>query len=292
MGQAAATLPEPATLSDAPGAASAQATASADDLLSKLAGDEVDKLLAEAEEPARPATAPPMPAAPQSAFVTLAPASDAAATSTITGESGGPAAEQVIASPAESEPPSASPQDTMTPVTPEPAPTPSVHAPTAVDAAPAPSPPGAMEESAVKGELDTLFNELTAAQTQAADVEAPPVDPPVESPDASAPVDPKLSELEAELHKSLTAAVPEASLAPAPTAASAVGPKAPDVKSATPAPADESQQGTRWWLLPLEWLNYPLTAASPELRQTIGKVAIITAFNALVVLAYVAFFRG
>jgi hypothetical protein len=42
---------------------------------------------------------------------------------------------------------------------------------------------------------------------------------------------------------------------------------------------------------PLEWLNAPLAACSDTVRQTLGKVAIMTLINALAILLYVLFLR-
>jgi hypothetical protein len=41
----------------------------------------------------------------------------------------------------------------------------------------------------------------------------------------------------------------------------------------------------------LEWLNAPLAASSPSVRDLIGKAAIITLFNAAAILVYVMLFR-
>ena len=45
-------------------------------------------------------------------------------------------------------------------------------------------------------------------------------------------------------------------------------------------------------LRPLEWLNAPLASCPEALRETLGKVAIVTLVNAVAVLAYVLMFRG
>jgi hypothetical protein len=45
------------------------------------------------------------------------------------------------------------------------------------------------------------------------------------------------------------------------------------------------------YLKPLIWINAPLDACPSVVRQMLGKVGIVTLFNALAVLAYVFFFR-
>ncbi|HSU67298.1 MAG TPA: hypothetical protein VLJ39_10525 [Tepidisphaeraceae bacterium] len=41
----------------------------------------------------------------------------------------------------------------------------------------------------------------------------------------------------------------------------------------------------------LGWINFPLDACSDDVRETVGKIAILTLVNALAVLAYVLFLR-
>ncbi len=45
------------------------------------------------------------------------------------------------------------------------------------------------------------------------------------------------------------------------------------------------------YLRPLEWLNWPMTILPDSSRELLGKIAIITLFNAVAVLAYVLLFR-
>jgi hypothetical protein len=44
-------------------------------------------------------------------------------------------------------------------------------------------------------------------------------------------------------------------------------------------------------LKPLEWVNAPLSACSDTVRESLGKVAIMTLINALAILLYVVFLR-
>jgi hypothetical protein len=53
----------------------------------------------------------------------------------------------------------------------------------------------------------------------------------------------------------------------------------------------EEMESLPSYLKPLVWMNAPLASASPAVRQVLGKVGILTFVNALVVLAYVVFFR-
>ena len=68
------------------------------------------------------------------------------------------------------------------------------------------------------------------------------------------------------------------------------------LSESAPAPdAPENVLGTAAplpiYLRPLEWLNAPLASCPERLRETLGKVAIVTLVNAIAVLAYVLMFR-
>lgn len=279
MGQAAVLanpasveLPDPADVATGGAAAGttdpAGAGASADDLLSKLAGEEVERLLAESDAPAPlpPAVDPPAP----SAAATGAPGETAT----------GDASPAVI-------PPAAAHAGT----TQDPAPPPATPA-TGVEAAQAPA-----GESAVQAELDTLFTELTSKAAGSDPPQAPAASDPLsagEVTDSPLPETTDISALEAELHKTLAAAP-----AVAPTSPASPPPSGTDVPATTRTvdPPDTPLDAPPSILIralqtPLEWINAPLAGVSPALRETLGKVAIITAFNAVVVIAYVVFFRG
>jgi hypothetical protein len=61
-----------------------------------------------------------------------------------------------------------------------------------------------------------------------------------------------------------------------------------------PAAADEfeaDEDALPVYLRPLEWINAPLEACSPAVREFLGKAAIITLVNAAAVLLYVLLFR-
>jgi hypothetical protein len=206
MGQAAVDLPDPLQQSTNPNALNA------DDLLSRLAGEEIDRLLAEADvdAPARGDTVA-APASPP-ALATIAPGRVA---------------------------PGVEPD---APVAPAPAPVVSAAAleefaaddaskliaPLVADRSPAnifavsPSPaPGSLEESPLAQEDRAVLDEVLSAHAEAADEDRLPL-----------------------------------------------------------------------FLRPLEWLNAPLQIFPEAAREALGKVAIITLFNSLAVLAYVLIFRA
>ena len=287
MGQAATAglelLPDPTTeplVADAAAPATGN-PANADDLLSKLAGDEIDRLLSDADQPA------PIAASPVAAPVATAPANI--------------------------DPPVTAPVDPPAPV----AEAPTIDAPTGPASSAAQvlqAPPVATEgvaEQAVQAELNTLFAELTGKNEAAAgsapadspaapsppiagDDDEPPPTPP--EPDSSVPdvvedaasIGPStelsgdLSALEAELRETMASPDPVVGSAPPAVEIEAL------VAEAPPPPGRLASV----LLKPLEWLNAPLAHLNPEVRETVGKIAIVTAFNAAVVLVYVLAFRG
>ena len=295
MGQATADLPDPVSQAE-PGATAAS---SADDLLAQLAGDEIDRLLSEAEderqgESARDATAADehSPAPP--------PADQAAAARVIEAGVASVALATGISDP---------------PAPPQP---PAPEAPVARAVAPAPNPPApvarpapAEEASApeLQSQLDDLFNELT--QEPGGEAEPEPVAPvveavavvpaPVEAPATVAAPASMAAEVAAELDAdeasrnvtaSLSAALQEATAAPG-----SLGPVVA-IEEHEPEPADpradEADDGPGplpFYLRPLEWLNAPFAACPDHVRQALGKVALVTLFNAAAVLVYVLFFR-
>jgi hypothetical protein len=79
--------------------------------------------------------------------------------------------------------------------------------------------------------------------------------------------------------------------------------EAAPVRPAVPVPQDEETflaedttlDGSERTSLPvrvLEWINKPLAAFPEAVRQAIGKVAILTLINAILVLIYVLLVRG
>ena len=236
MGQAV-DLPDPAQAS-----ASAAAT-SADDLLSQLAGDEIDRLLAEsdAETAAQAKAQPAVPATPQ---------------------------------PAESEP--AAPSATTPPAAVAESPV-----------APAPSPPAT---EGLADELDSLLSQAVAKDAapatagSPASAEATPTAEPTTAVDAkaldaslAAQATPASTELQATVNEIETSLQERSGLTD-----STAGDPALEAVDNTPVPL---------YLKPLVWLNSPLMVLPEPIRDAIGKIAVLTLFNSVAVLAYVLMFR-
>lgn len=226
MGQATVDLPDPLEALAPPGhsLAAAPAGASADDLLSQMAGEEIDRLLSEAD--ANPA--PPSPAPDSSVNVSKAENSALGMD------------EATLA---------------------------------ALDK----SLNATVDNAALQSQIDALFKELGgeggAAPALMADVSELVADA------AAVDVDGKSDEpLQSQLDSLFQ------QLVQAPVAAEA-GPN---------APAAERADAPRWLTLvekPLEWINAPFAGLSEELRQTLGKVAVVTCLNSLAVIIYVLLFR-
>jgi hypothetical protein len=289
MGQAQ--LDRPGS-SDATGYASAGAEApAADDLLSQIAGDEIDRLLAEADiEPDTAEQRDPIAPAPP-------PPADAVAFDRRP-EPSGP-----IPSSTRAAAPSPDPVPARAPATPP-----------AKTVAPAPADPAAAAN------LDDLFAQLAAgdpppqATVSAPDISPKPaiVDVPasVAAPEsvtqaainaveadrfAGADAVGLLSELQGNASVATTDATADCEIEPD----SALDPTSLDdpddlgQKSLLTAPmaADELTGELPWYVRVLEWLNSPLAGCSDAAREAMGKIAIITALNALAVLIYVLAFR-
>lgn len=287
MGKAAVDLPDPLENSQQDVGGSADA----DDLLSQMADDEIQRLLAEAEvqrvgsEPAAvpdPAPPPPMEVPEPAAVATAAPEPAAA-----------PA---VVATEA--------PPDTV---------------PTAAQTL-------EQIDEATARQLDSLFDELQAAEA-AAPVEvadrpvstepppAPPAEPEVNDPEVSRQLDDLFSQLTASNDKPQEPAAPPApepaplAQQPAPAAAPATvaeeleeqvsaqvlaaskllaGPM-PEETQAQPAASAPSRFA--WLVHVLEVLSSPLNHLPDTFRETLGKVAIVTLINAVAILLYILLFR-
>ena len=249
MGQAAVDLPDPMQ--------PPVSAAGTDELLAQLAGEEIDRLLAEAdaERPAEQKAGAALPAA------------------------------QAPSMPQESVPPAVQQQ--------------------AAQAA-------AAADAELSSELDNLFAELTINQSA----------PPAAAPQAAAPatIAPVPNETPAPSAEAQSAAppAPVAEAAPihpveeelrateameragrAAAAAEAQGQPQSQTESPPPAKQDaalamlasESAAPLPLFLRPLEWLSAPLDAFPEGVRDVIGKVAILTAVNAISVIVYVLAFR-
>ena len=55
--------------------------------------------------------------------------------------------------------------------------------------------------------------------------------------------------------------------------------------------AEEFNPALPWYLKPLEWINAPMQSLPEGVREGVGKIALLTLFNALAVLVYVFLFR-
>lgn len=295
MAQATVELPEPAT-TDAANAGSA------DDLLSQMAGEEIDRLLADADKELAAGESAPVASA-----TATEPSVDAGA-SLVTAPT--PAVTAEVAK-VESAAASLSATEVVAPIA---APAPAAAAP-AKEASP---------EELAQAQLDALFNELSGgkpaedtlasatenegiAATQedvdallnaAANTVIPTEPAPPASPAASVvpptatlapPTDAQKAEtLDAQLVQTLN------DVAPSP-----VAPPAPVKKAEEATPHDqplpssppEKEHGDPIYLKLLEMINAPLDSR-PVLRDWIGKIGIVTAFNGFVILIYVFFFRG
>ena len=255
MAKAAVELPDPLDTSTDGG----KPLTSTDDLLAQLAGEEIDRLLAEVEEhsatmeplvrpPAPPMTLPPR-VAPAARAVPDAPAEvDEAST---------PAPPGAVTLPAE---------PVVTPPAPDEAADESAGAAAVASAGPD-----------VTAELDAFFR--TAV-----------VKAPAEAAPAAAARPPEPHETSAAERAVLHAAVAAPPAAPASDSPAAVHPPAPAPEAGAVAP-DADDAPLPLYLRPLEWINAPLEACPQGLRDFIGKAAIITLVNAAAVLCYVMLFR-
>ena len=299
MGQATVDLPDPL---EQPPAAS---PANTDDLLAQLAGDEIDRLLAEAD-----ADAPAPAAVAVPALQPEAPADPPA-----------PATGSVSIPPAPVESPSG-PTVAIPPA-----------APVAEAAQVAPAipeggvAPGADVGGAVQSQLDDLLQELTAGTTPSsptptsaaapapASLEAPaPAAPAAELSAAANAVDQEIASAAPAVLKDLEAELEAVAPAGSATASAPAEPVNPDATTSAgerrglgASPEDASTSGAvvnqdevdallepealPIYLKPLEWLNAPFDLLPDTVRDVIGKVALLTLFTAVAVLVYVFLIR-
>jgi hypothetical protein len=260
-----------------------QPLGNADDLLAQLAGEEVDRLLAEAdaEGKRRPkpgearrtsdAAAEPQPAAEHAIQDQL----DALFTEIASDQ---PNAESPIAS---------------APL----APAPSTPAP--VTSTPAVAPIAPMPFGPITSKLpdDVDANEVMAAIL--GDVgplaPAPALPPPVEQ--AAFPNTPRPAPVQTNMLSAPVAAPTSAELATTTAERDALA--LSDPADELPGPGElqalagpiEEDRPLPAYLKPLEWMNAPLEMLPPTLRDVLGQVAILTLVNAIAVLIYVFVFR-
>jgi hypothetical protein len=229
-----------------------------DDLLAQLAGEEIDRLLAEAEVE-RPAKAVEVVVEPPAEFAE--PEVSVAEVST---------AEKAALAPSGDDPEQLkSEPDAPTPAKP--------FAEADVEAL----------DARVAKELDTLFTELNT--------EKPAATPVVAAAPAVAPAAPVAPEMVAAVEAAIPA-VPADPVAHAQALERQVlGQTLMDAlggAETAEGPRGRLKSINFWFLLkPLEWLNAPLSACSDTFRESLGKVAIMTLVNALAILLYVLFLR-
>lgn len=271
-GQATVDLPDPLDPADVLGtpASDGPGAPASDELMAQLAGDEIDRLLAEAEED-RGGGAGASPA------VNSGERSDARASDV----------PLLVPLPAED----------------------------AVDAVQQAS--AAITEEAVASldaELEDLFKQIQTDPQSAKSIEPTRVDAPVDPLDPVAPAGVEEPQEPVDVAQSNTpitshAPVEQASAPSTPAVAPVLS--AP-VLSAHPVGAPSSPFSEqvelkldelpavplrrsllgRVLIKPLEWVNFPLADADASIRITIGKIAILTLFNAVAVIVYVLVFRG
>ena len=266
-GQATVDLPDPLDPADVLGtpASDGPGAPASDELMAQLAGDEIDRLLAEAEE-----------------------------------DRGGGAG----ASPAVS---SGERSDARASDVPVPAP-----AEDAVDAVQQAS--AAITEEAVASldaELEDLFKQIQTDPQAAKSIEPTRVDAPVD-PVATAGVEAPQEPVDVAQNDTPITSHAPVEQASAPSAAVVAPVLSAPVLSAHAVSAPSSQFNEqvelkldelpavplrrsllgRVLIKPLEWVNFPLADADASIRITIGKIAILTLFNAIAVIVYVLVFRG
>ena len=294
MGQAILDLPDPSQLSGLnAGPLSPEALASAEDLLSQLAGDDIDRLLAEAEaDRPTPATAvPPVsPAATEASPPIVAPvetattapadplpisADSSAATAAAIDAILAPAIESTlkaveeqvasiaqIADAAQSKPPEpqlAEPQLAEPQLAEPPLPDAELAAPASLEVAPP-------AEVAVAPVAPEQASQPTTTNSQALE-------------DAAA-------------HVSAIMSPPVPAPAPAPTTTTGAAAERhalaePLLSHATSAGGGRLSPLVRI----LQIVNYPMLLLPEEVRDALGKVAIVTTFNSIAVIIYVMKFR-
>jgi hypothetical protein len=243
MGQAILDLPDPTQLSGVnAGPLSPQALASADDLLSQLAGDDIDRLLAEAEAERSLPVPPPPPAPPLAAAPPVAEAT-----------------------------------------------APDLILPTEAAIA-------AILAPAIDSTLKAVDEQIAASAPVDTALAAEPILPPPSQPPA-APLEVLDQHLldEAAAHVSAIMDVPVAppepiSVAPVAVADAAERRALSEPLIIPPVPARSSRRISVLVKI-LEWINSPMLLFPDAVREAIGKVAILTTFNAAAVIVYVMVFR-
>jgi ribonuclease E len=279
MGQATVDLPDPL---DAPPPSSLSGT---DDLLAQLAGDEIDRLLAEAdlEQKASAAKSSQPPANPDPVQSTTPPASanSTAVATTSTSDSPAPQPAASSAASADAELAASSPSDdeldALLSKIEESAPKVVPPKPAAVTAAPASAEPDSETKSLLDRVPEVLAQFPSQAQAASAEVTA-----------GNSPID-------AAAIAASSTVVPADGTDGVMSAAERDALKIVELAEADAPEVDASADVGPGRLAPLikllEILNAPLSFVPDALRDTLGKVAIVTLVNSVAVLIYVLLVR-
>ena len=256
MGQATVDLPDPMQ--------PPHSAAGTDELLAQLAGEEIDRLLAEADAE-RPVGQKPDETAPPQVSST-APQ----------GEVSPPVQEQATTAAAAADAELSAQLDNLFADLTTTAPTTEVAAPEVQRSATAAEPAATTDDLVGRATLVPLKATLSSPTSDSAPI-----------PEAHSPVHPVEEELRA------TEALERAGRATASAEAQAqAAPVSADSQGAALAMlAAEASPPLPFYLRPLEWLSAPLDAFPESVRDVVGKVAILTAVNAISVLIYVLLFR-
>ena len=284
MGQATLDLPDPSQK------ASLDATPSADDLLAKMANEEIDRLLGEADTE-RPTTAPP-PDLNTDPAPTLAPAQTPPLLATENPTPNNSVAIRHRSAPRKSDPPdpditrqlddlfaelNTSPAATA--ATPPPPPTPAAqpdpqtarqldNAPPRIDIPAPPPPPSPTLQPPPAADPVTQPAPPPAPNLAIAD-NAPPA---IDVADQTGPIE----------RQALT---PQSADAPPPDHSTDQAAPPPN------PPASDDTATLPLFVRILEWINAPVARFGDDARSLIGKVAILTLLNAVLLLLYLLIFR-
>jgi len=230
MGQATLELPDPLSQSDI------DSPADADELLSQLAGDEIDRMLADADVSTRENSDP-----------AESPALDSSMEASP--DQGLDDPHSAILHPADPEGDELFQSDGLAFSSPD------LTAPEI--------------QAQLSSELDQLFDTINNHEESPPDEQAP-------APSATAAHDSPNADEPTILPSAVTQEQDEAA------ATAALLESIEPTTATAPLPI---------WLRPLEWLNAPLASLTDSARSALGKAAIITLFNAIVILLYVLLFR-
>ncbi len=267
MGQAVVDLPDP--LEKQPSSAT-----SADDLLAQLAGDEIDRMLSEADVDAS-AAIEETPVAPRAMTTTVAEGASNTSPAATT-----PAAvDDLLAS-----------LDVTSSAAPE------------ISAGPS----GTLDPNEIDKLLDDAITPAVAETAPADEGAKVDIDQALAF-EADANLAPHTAAVVAEAADDIahaqasTIAAPATLVAPAPAgeadatesaeSAERDGLLATVVNEARDAQDDDELAPLPIWIRPLEWLSAPMDAFSEEARSFLGKAAILTLVNSAAVIIYVLMFR-